>query len=81
MELLQLLKALGDQSSQLNLIDQVKLLNETVAVLHTNQVVLETVIHWIGTILFLTIIAMVYSTWKLNKRLKKVEKMMLANRV
>ena len=73
MELLQLLKALGDQSSQANMIDQVKLLNENIAVLHANEVRLAAMFFWSWSILLLMIIAMVYSTWKLNKRLKKIE--------
>ena len=70
MEFFQLLKTLSDQSSQANMIDQVKLLNETV-------VALENKIFFTWLILFsmivATLILIVYCVRKLEKRIINLE--------
>ena len=83
MELLELLKTLNDQSSQGNMIDQVKLLNEAVVALNANINTLNFRISCTWWVLFSIIVGLeVLNLWcfnKLDKRIKKIESISRAN--
>ncbi len=77
MGLLEILKMLNDQSGQVNMIDQVKLLNEAVVALNANINTLNFRISCTWWVLFSVIVGLeVLNLWcvnKLGKRIKKIE--------